>query len=74
MSRPAQREQLERQQKLYDFASGYRMVLRISPRRLRLSLFKKKIYEVPSTELQKVMSTLSRRTCTGDHTVRREPE
>ncbi|WP_298594470.1 hypothetical protein [uncultured Rothia sp.] len=23
---PAQREQLERQQKLYDFASGYRMV------------------------------------------------
>ena len=55
---PAQREQLERQQKLYDFASGYRMVSEDQSTAIATVSFKKKIYEVPSTELQKVMSNL----------------
>ena len=45
--------------KLYDFTSGYRMVSEDqSTARLRLSCFKKKIYEVPSAELQKVVSDM----------------
>lgn len=55
---PAQREQLERQQKLYDFTSGYRMVSEDQSTAIATVSFKKKIYEVPSAELQKVMSDL----------------
>ncbi|WP_049332285.1 MMPL family transporter [Rothia mucilaginosa] len=55
---PAQREQLERQQKLYDFASGYRMVSEDQSTAIATVSFKKKIYEVPSAELQKVMSDI----------------
>ena len=53
---PAQREQLERQQKLYDFASGYRMVSEDQSTAIATVSFKKKVFEVPSAELQKVMS------------------
>ena len=53
---PAQREQLERQQKLYDFASGYRMVSEDQSTAIATVSFKKKIFEVPSADLQKVMS------------------
>ena len=55
---PAQREQLERQQKLYDFASGYRMVSEDQSTAIATVSFKKKIYEVPSADLQKVMSDI----------------
>ena len=55
---PAQREQLERQQKLYDFTSGYRMVSEDRSTAIATVSFKKKIYEVPSAELQKVMSDI----------------
>lgn len=55
---PAQREQLERQQKLYDFASGYRMVSEDQSTAIAAVSFKKKIYEVPSADLQKVMSDI----------------
>ena len=55
---PAQREQLERQQKLYDFTSGYRMVSEDQSTAIATVSFKKKIYEVPSAELQKVMSDI----------------
>lgn len=55
---PAQREQLERQQKLYDFASGYRMVSEDQSTAIAMVSFKNKIFEVPSAELQKVMSDL----------------
>lgn len=55
---PAQREQLERQQKLYDFASGYRMVSEDQSTAIATVSFKNKIFEVPSAELQKVMSDL----------------
>ena len=53
---PAQREQLERQQKLYDFTSGYRMVSEDQSTAIATVSFKKKIFEVPSADLQKVMS------------------
>ena len=55
---PAQREQLERQQELYDFTSGYRMVSEDRSTAITTVSFKKKIYEVPSAELQKVMSDI----------------
>lgn len=55
---PAQREQLERQQKLYDFTSGYRMVSEDQSTAIATVSFKKKIYEVPSADLQKVMSDI----------------
>ena len=55
---PAQREQLERQQKLYDFTAGYRMVSEDQSTAIATVSFKKKIYEVPSAELQKVMSDI----------------
>lgn len=55
---PAQREQLERQQKLYDFTSGYRMVSEDQSTAIATVSFKKKIYEVSSAELQKVMSDI----------------
>lgn len=55
---PAQREQLERQQKLYDFASGYRMISEDQSTAIATVSFKKKIYEVPSADLQKVMSDI----------------
>ena len=55
---PAQREQLERQQKLYDFASGYRMVSEDQSTAIATVSFKKKIFEVPSADLQKVMSDI----------------
>ena len=55
---PAQREQLDRQQKLYDFTSGYRMVSEDQSTAIATVSFKKKIYEVPSAELQKVMSDI----------------
>lgn len=55
---PAQREQLERQQKLYDFAAGYRMVSEDQSTTIATVSFKKKIFEVPSADLQKVMSDI----------------
>lgn len=55
---PAQREQLERQQKLYDFAVGYRMVSEDQSTAIATVSFKKKIFEVPSADLQKVMSDI----------------
>ena len=55
---PAQREQLERQQKLYDFAAGYRMVSEDQSTAIATVSFKKKIFEVPSADLQKVMSDI----------------
>lgn len=55
---PAQREQLERQQKLYDFTSGYRMVSEDRSTAIATVSFKKKIFEVPSADLRKVMSDL----------------
>lgn len=55
---PAQREQLERQQKLYDFTSGYRMVSEDQSTAIATVSFKKKIFEVPSADLQKVMSDI----------------
>lgn len=55
---PAQREQLERQQKLYDFAVGYRMVSEDQSAAIATVSFKKKIFEVPSADLQKVMSDI----------------
>lgn len=55
---PAQREQLERQQKLYDFAVGYRMVSENQSTAIATVSFKKKIFEVPSADLQKVMSDI----------------
>lgn len=55
---PAQREQLERQQKLYNFTSGYRMVSEDQSTAIATVSFKKKIYEVPSADLQKVMSDI----------------
>lgn len=55
---PAQREQLERQQKLYDFAVGYRIVSEDQSTAIATVSFKKKIFEVPSADLQKVMSDI----------------
>ena len=55
---PVQREQLERQQKLYDFAVGYRMVSEDQSTAIATVSFKKKIFEVPSADLQKVMSDI----------------
>mgnify|MGYP000926339683 CR=1 FL=1 len=55
---PAQREQLERQQKLYEFASGYRMVSENRSTAIATVSCKKKIFEVPSANLQKVMADL----------------
>lgn len=55
---PAQREQLERQQKLYDFTAGYRMVSEDQSTAIATVSFKKKIFEVPSADLQKVMSDI----------------
>lgn len=55
---PAQREQLERQQKLYDFAVGYRMVSEDQSTAIAIVSLKKKIFEVPSADLQKVMSDI----------------
>lgn len=55
---PAQREQLERQQKLYDFAVGYRMVSEDQSTAIATVSFKKKIFEAPSADLQKVMSDI----------------
>lgn len=55
---PAQRERLERQQKLYDFAVGYRMVSEDQSTAIATVSFKKKIFEVPSADLQKVMSDI----------------
>ena len=54
---PAQREQLERQQKLYDFTSGYRMVSEDQSTAIATVSFKKKIYEVPSP-IAEVMSDI----------------
>ena len=55
---PAQREQLERQQKLYDFTAGYRMVSEDQSTAIATVSLKKKIFEVPSADLQKVMSDI----------------
>ena len=55
---PAQREQLERQQKLYDFTADYRMVSEDQSTAIATVSFKKKIFEVPSADLQKVMSDI----------------
>ena len=55
---PAQREQLERQQKLYDFAVGYRMVSEDQSTAIATVSLKKKIFEVPSADLQKIMSDI----------------
>lgn len=55
---PAQRERLERQQKLYDFTAGYRMVSEDQSTAIATVSFKKKIFEVPSADLQKVMSDI----------------
>lgn len=55
---PAQREQLDRQQKLYDFTSGYRMVSEDQSTAIATVSFKKKTYEVPTSDMDKVMSII----------------
>ena len=53
---PAQREQLERQQKLFGFASGYRMVSEDQSTAIATVSFNKKVFEVPTSEREQIMS------------------